>query len=471
MAHLWILLASIGVNYIIGTYIVRFKARDRRRSFLWLGVLFNVGLLLYYKSKVLGFGGGIEERATGFHFEENILIPLAISFFTFQQISYLVDLYKGIVQPGSLRIYILYIVFFPQLIMGPIVPYRTLAPQLMQVTLVRLNLENIAIGFSIFIIGLFKKLVLADSIAPFVNTTFTAASQGVEIGMLDAWAAIIAVQFQVYFDFSGYADMAVGLGRLFNLHLPMNFDAPLKAIDRLDYWRRWHISLSAFMRRYVFMPMVRHFKISSQVALAITVLLSGLWHGFGWTFLIWSFMQIPLMLASHVRRQRWRRQHNTALTSYTYRRGRRFAIAGAFIVSCLLGAIFRAEDWASLGVIYTALIGGYGLGLPFSAAGTVLEKFPNLMTLNPLLSWHDLWYLLFMAWIIWFTPPIHHLFRNCWKAPDLRSAAYNVDKKHAPPLPWFQFSLNRRWAVFLAALFFLCLTYLEKGGRFVYYQF
>ena len=278
-AYVWLILASIGVNYTLGLGLGSRPSQGGllRRFLLTLGITFNLGLLGYYKysnffvDTACSLMGGTSHLAA-------ITLPLAISFFTFQQIAFLVDTYKGHARVYDLLHYCLFVTFFPQLIAGPIVHHREMMPQFMRRSFLRLNSEHVAIGLTLFCMGLFKKVVLADGVAAYATPIFHAAEQGVSLSFFDAWAGALAYTFQLYFDFSGYCDMALGIARVFGIRLPLNFNSPYKARNMIEFWRRWHMTLSRFLRDYLYIPLGgnRHGRVRRYVNLMLTMLLCSL---------------------------------------------------------------------------------------------------------------------------------------------------------------------------------------------------
>jgi D-alanyl-lipoteichoic acid acyltransferase DltB (MBOAT superfamily) len=218
-----------------------------------------------------------------------LVLPLAISFFTFQQISYLVGAYKGETKEYSFVDYTLFVTFFPQLIAGPIVYHKEMISQFSDPFNSKINSKNIAMGIFLFSLGLFKKVLIADTFATSATAGFDVATT---LNLVEAWATSLSYTFQIYFDFSGYTDMAIGLALLFNIKLPINFNSPYKALNIQDFWRRWHITLSRFLRDYIYIPLGgnRKGEFFTYANLMITFILGGLWHGAGWTFLFWGFL-------------------------------------------------------------------------------------------------------------------------------------------------------------------------------------
>ncbi len=262
----------------------------------------------------------------------HLVLPLAISFFTFQQISYLVDSYKGGTKEYDFLNYSLFVTFFPQLIAGPIVHHKEMMPQFADKSNSKINYNNIAKGLFIFSIGLFKKTVIADTFATWANAGFDTHAT---LNFIEAWATSFTYSFQLYFDFSGYTDMAIGLALLFNIVLPINFFSPYKATSIQDFWRRWHITLSRFLRDYIYIPLggSREGKFRTYGNLMATFILGGFWHGAGWTFLFWGFLH-GIALCLH------RVWQALGFKLWTW-----LAILVTFIFVDITWVFFRAKSW------------------------------------------------------------------------------------------------------------------------------
>jgi len=230
-----------------------------------------------------------------------IVLPLAISFFTFQQIAYLVDAYRTARSEPDWLQYALFVSFFPQLIAGPIVHHREMLPQFDEVGRRGPALRDLEVGATIFAIGLFKKVVIADGVAPWSTEVFESVALGAWPGLVESWGAALAYTFQLYFDFSGYSDMAVGLGLLFGIRLPLNFASPYRATSIVEFWRRWHITLSRFLRDYLYIPLGgnRRGPARRYLNVMITMVLGGLWHGAGWTFIAWGALHGVYLLINY----------------------------------------------------------------------------------------------------------------------------------------------------------------------------
>ena len=257
-----------------------------RKTLLVCGITVNLAVLAYFK--YANFFVENFNALSGWTLAlPNVVLPLAISFFTFQKIAYLVDCHSGRVKDKDLLNYSLFVLFFPQLISGPIVHYREMMPQFRSLRNLAIRHQNIFNGLYIFGLGLFKKVILADSFALWANAGFNSQQP---LDFLFAWATSLSYTFQLYFDFSGYCDMAIGAALLFNIRLPINFNSPYQALSIQDFWRRWHITLSNFLRDYLYIPLGgnRHGAPRTGLNLSITFLLGGLWHGASWMFVIWG---------------------------------------------------------------------------------------------------------------------------------------------------------------------------------------
>jgi len=290
IAYLPLILSSMLFNYVIGNALNENfkKVQLHKKSLLTFGIITNLALLGYFKYSDFF----LENFNLAFDTSQPLLhlaLPLAISFFTFQQIAYLVDSYRKETTEYDFLNYALFVTFFPQLIAGPIVHHGEMMPQFASKWNLVKNYKNIATGLFIFSIGLFKKVVIADTFAKYATAGF---DQAEVLNLIEAWVTSLSYTFQLYFDFSGYTDMAIGLALLFNIKLPINFNSPYKAVDIQDFWRRWHITLSRFLRDYIYIPLGGNRKgnLRTYTNLLATFILGGIWHGAGWTFLFWGFL-------------------------------------------------------------------------------------------------------------------------------------------------------------------------------------
>ncbi len=339
-SYLLIIVVSIFINYLLASCINGSKGTFQTVLF-WLGVLFNVGLLGYFKYRDFF----VENINALFHTSfvlKHIALPLGISFFTFQQLSFLVSIRKGEEQLERFDDYCIFVLFFPQLVAGPIVLYSEMVPQFKDPQRRYWNWENASKGMYIFIIGLFKKAVIADTLALFADTGFASQS----LGFCAAWATSLSYTFQVYFDFSGYSDMAVGLGKLFNIDLPFNFRSPYQSESISEFWRRWHITLGRALQSYIYFPLggSRNGKLRTYRNLLLTFLVSGLWHGAAWTFVLWGLLhglvnaleRVFAKPLSHV--PHWVR------------------VGCTFLIVNALWVLFRAESFESAAVVYRGMV-------------------------------------------------------------------------------------------------------------------
>ena len=344
VAYVPLLLASIGWNYIFGKLILR---GWHAKVFLALGIIGNLTLLGYYK--YAGFFVETLNDLAGFGYDvPHIILPLGISFFTFTQTAYLVDVYRGDTKNssgGALDSYVLFVTIFPHLIAGPIINYRDMMPQFCRLRNFVLNYRNLALGIALFTMGLFKKVCLADNLSPWVASVFSHAGS---VGCLEAWSGAIAYTYQLYFDFSGYSEMAIGLGLMFNLHFPTNFNSPYQARSIIDFWRRWHMTLGSWVKNYLYIPMGgnRHGELKKMRNLFIAMLLIGFWHGAGWTFILWGALHGFFLMINH----QWRR------TGIVLPKILCWTLTFLCVVICWV--FFRAETFAEGSAIVTAMFSG-----------------------------------------------------------------------------------------------------------------
>jgi len=290
IAYLPLILISMLFNYVLGNQLSKFEHRNKnccsKKGLLTVGIIANLGLLGYFKYSdffIENFNSVFNAGVPLLH----LALPLAISFYTFQQIAYLVDSYREETKEYDFLNYAVFVTFFPQLIAGPIVHHSEMMPQFAKLRNKVINYRNIALGLFIFSIGLFKKVVIADTFAVWATNGFDVAEK---LELIEAWATSLSYTFQLYFDFSGYTDMAIGIALLFNITLPINFNSPYKALSIQDFWRRWHMTLSRFLRDYIYIPLGgnRKGETRTYINLFATFLLGGIWHGAGWTFVFWG---------------------------------------------------------------------------------------------------------------------------------------------------------------------------------------
>jgi D-alanyl-lipoteichoic acid acyltransferase DltB (MBOAT superfamily) len=310
-----LLAASIVFNYALGILMSACDTslRTRRKRLLVVAVAVNLATLGYFKyiNFFLDTIGAVSGRHLG---SLGVILPIGISFFTFTQIAYLADVYAGKVRETNPLHYALFVTYFPHLIAGPVLHHSEMMPQFAKPQIYRPRLENFVVGLAFLAVGLSKKVLLADSAAPLANALFDSAA-GTTYLWTATWTAVLAYTLQIYFDFSGYSDMAVGLSLLIGVRLPYNFSSPYKAQSIIDFWRRWHITLSRFLRDYLYISLGgnRRGSVRRHVNLMITMLLGGLWHGASWTFVIWGALHGSYLVINHgwrFLRERYRERAN-----------------------------------------------------------------------------------------------------------------------------------------------------------------
>jgi alginate O-acetyltransferase complex protein AlgI len=425
VSYLPLLILSVIGNYVVGQLINRFEAKSLQARWLLLGgIAANLALIGYYKYS--GFLTSSFNHVLGTNLPViEVLLPLAISFYTFTQIAYLVDAYRGEIkdQKHNLVTYTLFVTFFPQLIAGPILRHDELIPQLQERQNFFFSQKNFAIGLVWFIFGLSKKVLIADNLSPWVTAAFNNVSS---LDFFGSWIGALSYTFQLYFDFSGYSDMALGLGLMFNIQLPINFNSPYKAMSIIDFWRRWHITLSNFLRDYLYIPLggsrcepFRHY-----INLFVTMLLGGLWHGAGWTFVFWGGLHGIYLVVNHW----WQRQGFPLF---------RFLAWGLTFVAVVVSWVFfRAESFADATAILQAMLGLNGVEMPnvsLSLARWVSQFGIKLIALVGLLV--SVLYL-----------------------PNTQELVYSLKPR-------------AKWAVVVAGIFTASLLSLNQVSEFLYFQF
>ncbi len=390
LSYLALLLGSVCGNFFLAVQIAKLREEGRSTSvLLGAGVAANLALIGYFK--YAGFFMETANLLTGAGVPvPEIILPLAISFFTFQQIAYLVDAARGEAETGKFLDYLLFVTFFPQLIAGPIVHHKEMLPQFAKAKNANLA-RNISIGTTIFILGLFKKVGIADEIAPYADAVFDAAAAGYAPTLFEAWVGAFAYTLQIYFDFSGYSDMAIGLGWMFGIRLPLNFFSPYKARNIIDFWRRWHITLSRFLRDYLYISLGgnRYGVPRRFINLFLTMLLGGLWHGAGWTFIVWGGLHGLYLIINHG----WRAVFPNPSTGP-------FAMSASWLLTFFAVVVawvfFRAVDFPSAVLVLNGLWGGNGIAvsqefaqtLPFNVeilGAEIVPQLPYLLSSRPIL--------------------------------------------------------------------------------------
>lgn len=468
--NLFLLGFSLAVNYRLSQYLIRRKAEGAPDAWaLRAGVAFNLALIIWFKyaNFFAGAAGAVvgEQWSLG-----NIILPLAISFFTFQQISYLVDGHRGKVAACHWLDYAMVVTFFPHLIAGPIVRYQDVLPQFKQPDVFRFDANRVGAGLTLFSLGLFKKMVFADSIAPYANLAFDAAAQGVVLTFTEAWVGALSYTCQLYFDFSGYSDMAIGLAWMFGIRFSLNFNSPYKSLSIQDFWRRWHMTLSAFLRDYLYIALGgnRHGERRRLVNLFLTMLLGGLWHGAGFTFVIWGALHGAYLIVNHS----WR----DLTAKWGYSEARPLlprALAWTLTMLCVVVAwvLFRAVNVTAAGSMLGSMIGLNGFDLPnflqgplgfLSAFGFGFDGFTANVGIAQKYSVGGIVILLFIAVVFPNTQQIMGRFNPALEKVQQESRRLFARFTWSPSLAWSAF------AGLLAAVCVLCLT---RVSQFIYFQF
>lgn len=350
-----LLVGSICWNFFVGMRIAQSGRRERSRRWLIAGIVVDLVLLAYFK--YANFFVDSLSAVLGSDWElARITLPIGISFFTFTQIAFLADAYQKGVREYRFIHYGLFVTYFPHLIAGPVLHHAQMMPQFGEASTYRPALGNIAGGMAIFALGLFKKVVLADGISPYADTVFDGTAAGAVPNTVEAWVAALAYTFQLYFDFSGYSDMAIGLSWMFNIRLPYNFDSPYRALNISDFWRRWHMSLSAFLRDYLYVPLGgnRNGPSRRYVNLFVTMLLGGLWHGAAWTFVFWGGLHGLYLAINHAYRRALGHRHARVAANPAHKLA---AWALTMLAAIIAWVFFRAVDFSSAAAILQGMAG------------------------------------------------------------------------------------------------------------------
>ena len=459
-----LLIGSMVFNYLIGGYL----RRQPSRTVLVLGVTANVALLGYYKYTGFLFGTLDEAFALGWSVGD-IILPLAISFFTFQQIAYLVDAHDGEVSEHDFVNYCLFISFFPQLIAGPITHHSEMLRQFKDHGSFRPRLDTISLGLTIFLLGLFKKVIIADPLGARASPIFAVAADGTAPALYDAWFGALTYTLQIYFDFSGYSDMAIGLGLLFGLRLPVNFNSPFKAHNLIDYWSRWHMTLTRFLTAYIYNPIVMRITRSRMAAgkplprrgkmslstfvvlvaypTVLTMFISGIWHGAGWQFVVFGLLHGFYLVIAHGYRA-WKARRGMPLDSDKplYHCS---AVLLTFLCVVVAMVFFRAESVPAALAILSGMVG-------LSELSTKFDK-SDYLTLALLLAF------------VWLMPNVQQ-----WMARF--HTALDAQPRESWLLRWFPFT---SWsptpvigvAIGVLGFFALAVAFSVAPTEFLYFQF
>lgn len=450
--YVLLLLLSIISNYAFGLWIARtdliIKNRRLNKKQVLIGAITaNLLLLAYYKYANF-FVDSINGVADVNWQIAEIILPLGISFFTFTQIAFLVDTYQGKVKEFNFIHYTLFVTYFPHLIAGPVLHHKEMMPQFALTSTYRFKYENMVVGCAIFFIGLFKKVVLADGLSMFVGPVFNAPGIGVHLTFIEAWGGALCYTLQLYFDFSGYSDMAIGLSRMFGVVLPLNFHSPYKSVNIIEFWRRWHMTLSRFLRDYLYFALGGNRKGTSRryINLMATMLLGGLWHGAGWTFVIWGGLHgvfLSLNHAWHALRRRLGQDPEQPLSKPAHL----MSVLFTFLVVSFAWVFFRADDLHHAMTIVQAMLGQNGF---------------DLHAANSLVSHTTRNYLLIAMSIVWLAPNTQQIMQN------FRPALDTPIRMTVTRLVW---KPSYKWALIHAFAAMIGLMSLSELSEFIYFQF
>lgn len=484
--YLILLLGSIIFNFFIAQVI------QKNKLVLLLGLSFNIGLIAYFKYANF-FVDNINVLLNQSLYIEKIILPLAISFFTFQQISYLVDAYRGQVEKYSFLHYCLFVTFFPQLIAGPIVHHKEIIPQFSYKNFLKYRSSHIFMGLTLFALGLFKKVIFADGMAVYASAAFLAAENGVILTIYEAWLGSLAYTMQLYFDFSGYSDMALGLAIMFGFRLPVNFFSPYKATNIADFWRRWHITLSRMIREYLWDPIslamtrlavrsrygfIRFFITTSLAPTLFTFFWIGLWHGAGWNFIVFGMLHGSYITIYNLWSQLKQRYKSLKIIT---NKAMANALARVITFTCVVVGwiFFRAESFSGATSILSSMFGLNKISMPKSVinfTGLSEEWFLNNGFIfeglfgNGVMGNQPINVIFFTGILITFC----YIMPNCTQIFHRHKPFITTYPDHPAAFKKFhylQWAPTYRWAIFTALTFCIAAMNLLKESEFLYFQF
>ncbi len=445
-----LLLGSIAFNFGAGYWIGH--SATNKKTVLIAALVVNLLLLGYFKY-VNFFIASINQLFSSSFPISEIFLPLGISFFTFTQIAFLVDTFQGKVKEYNFGHYVLFVTYFPHLIAGPVLHHKEMMPQFARPATARIDWANIALGFSVFALGLAKKVLIADSVALYATPIFKALAAGGQPLFCEAWIGALAYTFQLYFDFSAYSDMAIGLSLMFNVKLPINFNSPYKATSIIDFWRRWHITLSRFLREYLYFPLGGNRKGETRryINLMVTMLLGGLWHGAGWTFIVWGGLHGFYLMINHL----WR-HIKQSMQWGDGGIGSKLASQCLTFLAVVVGWVFFRAD--SVDSAMMMLKGMAGLnGISFKNPHTMVENVNLMREMTAIGS----------GMLIAFTfPNIQQIVMGNSSGFDHGETTTDVQSK-----PLIQWQPTLGWAMIIGCLFFISFLSLNAPSEFLYFQF
>ena len=452
---LGILLASITFNYTVGRMIARIRDKPylSQRALL-LSIALNLCMLGYLKYSNFFIDIVNQVSGTGFA-HQDLLLPIGVSFFTFIQIGYLIDAHNGQLIRHDFGRYIVFSAFFPCVTAGPLVLQREMMEQMENPKLNAFDLRRLIVGLTMFGMGLFKKVVLADSIAPYANQVFDGAANGVDVGAIISWVGSLCYALQLYFDFSGYSDMAIGLGTIFAIRLPLNFDSPFKATNISDFWRRWHMTMTRFFTNYIYSGLAMNgmrrsakwragalgrFALVAAMPSIVTFMVAGVWHGSGWTYLIYGVLH-GIAIATFLA---WREFSGIKLPAIVG-----WAITMATVVSGLV--MFRSQDVTTA---TTILANMWGMGSPEFAAPMQGLDVASAVSM-----------IILLGAVTQLLPNTQQILHHDWPTSDVKPSTTELD---AGLLAWRP---SFGPALVTAAIYTVALTSIGAGSNFLYYKF
>ena len=469
--YLWLLGGSIAFNYIAGALISRkIPNRLSTKLLLWAAIAGNLGALCYFKYLIPWVNGVAAIFRDPFHWSD-LILPLGISFFTFTQIAYLVDLEEGGAQQQDLDSYILFVTFFPHLIAGPILHHAEIMPQFQKDRDFRLRADDLAVGFAWFVMGLFKKVVLADRFATEADSAFRATAV---LHTRGAWVGVLSYSLQLFFDFSGYSDMAMGLARMFSIDFPLNFSSPYKAQSVIDFWQRWHMTLTRYIMSYLYNPLsmwisrrrasqgkklsrkatatVEGFAQMVAFPTTVTLFLAGVWHGAGLQFVIFGLLHAAYLMINHAWRTfRTRRPEGEEPSLLVTRLSGLGGLLLTYFAVLIAQVFFRATGVRSAAAMIAGMLGRHHGPLPAAAA--------SLLSGNTLLG------LVGGYFIVWALPNTQQILASF--KPSLQLASSDLQ----PSFVRFRWQPTPAWSMALGVVLLLALVKMQNPSTFLYFQF
>jgi len=459
-----LLLGSVTFNFLAGRFISRHAGRSAGKMLLGAAITLDLLLLGFYKYS--DFFLTAANDVAGLHLPLlRIVLPIGISFFTFTQIAFLVDAHRGLAREYNFVHYSLFATYFPHLIAGPILHHSEIIPQFTSASTYAASARSMGIGLTIFSIGLAKKVLIADTCGDIVSPIFAAAHDGLSIRLVAAWVGALAYTFQLYFDFSGYSDMAIGISKLFGIDLPINFHSPYKSTSIIQFWQRWHMTLSRFLRDYLYFPLGgnRRGKLRRYMNLMITMLLGGLWHGANYTFVVWGGLHGCYLMINHAWRSIVRRSRRP------WWAGSLTAGALTFIAVVFAWVFFRAENMATAFNVLSGMTGINGIAVHDNTSGfwrAFAHLFPGYSVVSGGIFQHlpaspsrfELASLFLGVGVL------------SWATPNTRQLAERIEaacETSCAPASFYRYVIPGLSGVLLI----FTLSQMQKASTFLYFQF